>query len=588
MQEIDGKQELTGVTLDIYRKEGDQFDHVTSAKAQFDPESGILYSDGEVEITLNVPVNEKPTGRLMAIKSSGVHVEIKTSKAYTDRPATFKFDRGDGSAVGADYDPNTRQLNLHNQVQLIWRGTDPGTIPMKIETAQLSYNEHDAKVFLTPWSKLTRDTMTLNAGPAAVTLSEGNLKLVETTQAHGTDQRPERNLEYSANQLTIDFNDNNQVQKITAVDQAHLVSTAETTATLLNADRVVMDFDTSGSDSLLTSTRAEGHSVMENKPVLKPGVDPSDTRILKSEIIQTKMRPGGRDLESVETESPGSVEFIPNKPDQPHRWMNGERISMAYAEKNQIQSVKSNAVTTRTEKPKLAGTKETPAPELTWSKNLLATFQPNSTQIAKLEQWSDFRYEEGPRHAKADRAILDQPNNIIDLTGGARIWDATGSANADKIIMNQKSGDFTAEGNVTSTRMPDKTKNDSQGGGMLSEDEPLHARAKKMVSTDNNLNIRYEGNAMLWQGANRLEADIVEIDRDNDVLKAHGHVVSQLVDKGDDDPKKSDAPKAAGKEPAKTASKSKKTATNSNGRVFTVVKAPELATTRAWSFPGPT
>ena len=40
---------------------------------------------------------------------------------------------------------------------------------------------------------------------------------------------------------------------------------------------------------------------------------------------------------------------------------------------------------------------------------------------------------------------------------------------------------------------------------------------------------------MLWQGANRLEADTVEIDRDNNNLKAHGHVVSQLLDKKKDD-----------------------------------------------------
>ena len=79
--------------------------------------------------------------------------------------------------------------------------------------------------------------------------------------------------------------------------------------------------------------------------------------------------------------------------------------------------------------------------------------------------------------------------------------------------------------------MPDKKKDDSSGGGMLSEDEPLHARAKKMISKDNNLHIRYEGDAVLWQGADRLEAETVEIDRDNNLLKAHGHVLSQLLDK---------------------------------------------------------
>ncbi len=168
--------------------------------------------------------------------------------------------------------------------------------------------------------------------------------------------------------------------------------------------------------------------------------------------------------------------------------------------------------------------------------------------------------------------MLDQPNNIINLIGGARMWDSTGSADADKIVMNQMSGDFTAEGHVTSTRLPDKKKDDSSGGGMLSEDEPLHARAKKMVSKDNNLDIRYEGDAVLWQGADRLEADTVEIDRDNNLLKAHGHVLSQLLDKAKDDGAAKDG-KAAAKPKADPPAK---TATKASLRVFTIVKAPDL------------
>jgi lipopolysaccharide export system protein LptA len=261
--------------------------------------------------------------------------------------------------------------------------------------------------------------------------------------------------------------------------------------------------------------------------------------------------------------------------------MNGERISIAYGPKNQIQSFRSSVVSTRTVKPKPKDAKGTPAPELTWSKNLLVTFQPNSSQIDKLEQSNDFRYEAGDRKAKADRAVLDQPHNRIDLIGKARVSDSTGSADADKILLDQTTGDFTAEGNVSSTRMPDKSPNKNNdkssgqdsvkkgsgkidsGGGMLAEDEPLHARAKKMQSADNHLQIRYEGNAVLWQGANRLEADVVEIDRDNGLLKAHGHVVSQLLDKGQDDDKSKE------NEP-------KKPATSPPVRVFTIVRAPEL------------
>ena len=56
-QELDGKDELTGVTLDIHNKD-DKYDHVKSAKAEFDVGKGILYSEGEVEIT-----HERARGR---------------------------------------------------------------------------------------------------------------------------------------------------------------------------------------------------------------------------------------------------------------------------------------------------------------------------------------------------------------------------------------------------------------------------------------------------------------------------------------------------------------------------------------------
>ncbi len=531
MQELDGKDELAGMTLDIYSKDGQKYDHIQSAKAEFDVASGMLYSDGDVEITLNQPVDGQATPQLMRVKSSGVHVESKTGKANTDRLATFKFDRGDGHATGADYDPTTGELNLHGQVSMTWRGTDPGTIPMKIETDQLNYKEKDGKVFLTPWSKLTRDTLSMNAGPAIVTIQKGYIQFVETTQAKGTDLRPGRNLDFAANQLRLDFNGNNQIQKITGVDQAHVISAGETSQTTITSDRVVMDFETTESDSILKAAVSQGHSTMESKPVIKPGVDPSETRVLKSDTIWTKMRAGGQEIESVETQGPGALEFLPNRPEQSHRWLNGDHIWMAYGPKNTLQSFRSIAVTTRTERPKEKDAKTDPAPELTWSKTMVATFLPNSSKLDQLDQSGEFRYEAGERKAKAERALLDQPNNIITLVGGARMSDSNGTADADKIVMNQMSGDFTAEGRVTSTHTPDKKKDDNSGGGMLSEDEPLHARAKKMVSTDNNLLVRYEGDAVLWQGADRLEAESVEIDRDNNLLKAHGHVLSQLLDK---------------------------------------------------------
>ena len=68
----------------------------------------------------------------------------------------------------------------------------------------------------------------------------------------------------------------------------------------------------------------------------------------------------------------------------------------------------------------------------------------------------------------------------MTLDGSARTWDPTGSVNADRIVMNQKSGDYTADGHVSSTRQPDRK---GASSAMLSNDEVMQAVADRMIST---------------------------------------------------------------------------------------------------------
>src|SRR5579872_216821 len=449
-KQIEGKMLLSGVELKLYSKDAKKYDLVKSAHAEFDQKGSELYSDGEVEITMGIAAdkaeNEPPSGRLMSIKTSGVHFDSKTGKSTTDREASFGFDRGDGKCVGAEYDPNTHELHMKSAVQIVWKGTDPKTKPMTVNTDDLVYKENESKVYLSPRSKLVRDTLTLNAGPALVSLDrKGVIQVVETTNAQGTEHQPKRSLDFASDHLLILFDDN-QVQKITGTQNAKLVSSSDNGVTTMTSDRVDMDFDTSTKDSILKTAVSTGHSVAVSKPQVKSG-DPPETRILKSDVINTNMKPGGQEIEAVETGGPGSLEFVPSRPNQPHRWMNGDKIWMTYGAQNQLQTFRSVNVSTRTEKPKKPTDKQTPAPALTWSKELTAHFQPNSSQIVKLEQNTDFRYEEGDRRAKSNRAVLDQPKNVIDLIGAARVWDPTGSTDSDHIVMNQQSGDFSADGN---------------------------------------------------------------------------------------------------------------------------------------------
>jgi lipopolysaccharide export system protein LptA len=438
---------------------------------------------------------------------------------------------------------------------------------MHIESGEAFYREKESKVILIPWSKLTRGTLRLEGKMSVVTLDRGEVRLAEIQEGHGSKEDPGRNVEFGSDQMTMDFADGMLVTKIAGEHNAHLISTTDAARTKVTGERMDLGFEASGKESTLSTAVASGKSIAENAPIAKPGAQPGDTRILHSEVIRLKMRSGGQEIESVETDGTATMDFLPNRPGNPKRLITGDKIWIKYGDDNRIESFKSVNVTTRTDKPPEKGKPATP-PGFTSAKELLAKFDPNTSDMSYLDEKSDFKYDEGDRHARADHATLDQKTDMMTLDKGARVWDPTGSAAADRIVMNQKTSDFTADGHVASTRMPDPKGTSS---AMLNTDEIMQARAQRMVSTDNNSKIRYEGSVVAWQGSNRVEAEQLDIDRDAGIMKAHKNVVSQFVDKDkekDKDDKKADAK-------ATTKTKAKPTV-SSAAPIFTVVHAPDL------------
>jgi lipopolysaccharide export system protein LptA len=475
-----------------------------------------------------------------------VRFDSNTGAASTDREASFKFDRGEGKSVGARYDPTTQELQMHQNVSLTWFGEKPEAARMEIEAGSLVYKEAESKVVLTPWTKFRRGTLSVEGGNSIITLLEGAIQNIEAFQARGVDAQPKRNVEFAAEWLRMQFTPKGAVQGLVGENNARLVSTSPGAQTTITSTRVDLEFDSPDEESVLKKALATRGAVIEAKPLPVGGAPVPETRVMRSDVIALYMRDKGEEIDRVETESPGTVEFIPNRRGQKKRVLTGERLYMRYGAANQIQSFRAYKVSTRTEPEQAAGKPPLP-PALTWSNELAAEFDQKTGVLDKLDQWENFRYQEGERQARAQRASLVAPKDEITLSGAARIWDSTGSTAADSILMNQKSGDFAAMGNVNSTRMPEKKKQAQPG--MLSNDEPLHAKAERMNSTGENSNIVYEGAALMWQGANRLQADRISINRQAGNLISEGHVVSQLLDRPD---------------------ANKKTA------VFTVVKAPRM------------
>jgi lipopolysaccharide export system protein LptA len=530
--------DLKGMKLRLPGKRDDTYDLVEGADAQFYKGEHRLFSQGEVRITLNLPVAGSPQRAPVVVHSSAVTFNTETYRAETDSPSTFTFQNGSGRATGAYYDPGTHELRMKQDVEIHYQPQGPDAKPMTIEAGGLIFHEANQTVELTPWGRLTRDDTVVEGDAPLFQLQNHQIRTVHASNAHGTEDNDSRQIHYSAGEIFMDCDEHGQVEHIAAVNNARMVSDAATSQTTVTGDRVDLNFEVHDNRSLLTRVAAAGHGVVVSKPLPAPGSEPGDTHILSSDNLEMSMHPGGKEIDRVITHGPSTLEFVANAAAAHHRVLSGKDFLIAYGAANRIDTFHATDARTATD-PNADERKRNRAQSVTSSREINARFDPKTSHLAAMDQSGGFTYAEGDRQARAARATLDSDQNVMVLDGAARMWDSTGATNADRIRMDQRTGDFIAEGSVNSSRMPDKdAKKNSQ---MLASDEPLQAQARRMVSKDKSRSLHYEGGVVMWQGANRITAETVDVDREKRSLIADHNVVSSLWEEPKDEEKKKTA-----------------------------------------------
>ncbi len=515
--------DLEGVELLIFKPGG--YDRVRSGHAQFDIAAGDLYSEGDVEITLNVPEDGTvPEFGLLAIRSSGVHFNTESGRATTERPTEFQFRRGEGSSLGATYDPNWSEVTMHSEVRLRWYGNSPDAEAMKVEAGFLKYKEDQSRIYLSPWSRFTRGNLSIDAADSVVWLQDGTIHQVDAQRAHGTDRHPKRQIDFDAGHMVLLFDPNTLIEKIVGEQSAHLSSTTAAARTDVASGKLFLEFRPApaANESILDHALAVDDAKVESHP--RPGAAPQPVRILRSQTIKAIMRPGGEEIQRLETPAPGAIEFVPTASGQQHRRIRGDRLTIDYLPGNRIDMFRATKARTWTEGRTGDGAAEPPLE--TSSNDLLARFDPATGDAVRIEQRGEFRYRQGERQATAATAVFEVDKDLIALSRDARIWDSQGSTSASEIVLDQHAKVSTAKGNVSSTRLPDP---DAPPGGLLAPNEEMHATAERMAATADGSYVAYEGDAVLWQGPDRLTADRIEINREHRTLAAKGNVVSQLA-----------------------------------------------------------
>jgi len=138
-----------------------------------------------------------------------------------------------------------------------------------------------------------------------------------------------------------------------------------------------------------------------------------------------------------------------------------------------------------------------------------------------LEETGDVRFQQADRHASAAHARIDRATDTITMDGSPILSDALSRSTVGNVKINQKSGEMRAGGGVVSTYLPT-----GKGDTVNLGSGPAHITSDSLSGSTTSGHVVYTGHARLWQGDSVMDADQIEIWRDEQKLQAEGHVVA--------------------------------------------------------------
>lgn len=504
-----GRQaELQDVHITVYGREGNRYDQIFGKLFEYDQSTGIVAARGEVDIDLGVQHASSQRGQQepaqvdsqIHLKTSGLAFNQKTGIANAEGRIEFQLPQASGSAVGATYDANLQHLTIHREIDVTTSGEEAAHIT--------------------------------SAG--AVMTSEPRRAVLTTVHVD------RKTGSFDADQLTIDFRDEESVERMIAEGNVRAAQTGRDGFTMrapraevaMNARNEAqsavftggVDWKTGGPEGMKgragrVDAKLGARSTIQNirgsegvrlTQAAERGGQPIE---LSSDAIDFRFRAGRPQL--AETEGRAEVAMLPSRGNKTRTVATADRFTATFAA-GRVQEMRGA--------PNARVVSSTPGQpdKITTSRELVARFD-NAGELAYIAQNGDFKYREplptGERQATAERADFDTKTDWISLVGSPRIREAGSATTARDLRFNRATGDAEATGAVKTTYNQSRP---STPGGMFGGSTPIHVTGER-ATFDRQTGIgRYSGSARIWQGANMVIAETITFNRETRSVVAQG------------------------------------------------------------------
>ena len=556
VQRENGKTTLHDVAITLYGPPGsNRKDNITGAEFEYDQPNGIVRATGVVHLDLAAPtpaVNSvsdvksavrsaeagSPTDGTAAdavkrirVTTSGLVFVQKDGIASTDQPLQMVYGDMRGSATGAVYESNTGLLRLHSAVQM--NGTqNRQLVHVRAAAAEIDRASQRATLHA---GHVTTDADSASGDLMVVALAKmGGIESVHA-EGHAT-LEAKGGMTAQAPKMDAQMGDAGKLHEVLMQGGVQFSNTTGSTG---SASRATVHFDTAG---IATSAEFDGSVQLDQ-------VGPGTHRSLTATHVVAalaKDSAGHTALREATATGPALVrasEPAPAKPGQPQttqvttlrgntlRAKTAQRGSLTYVSEitgtgSTLLVQDDGAGTVRSSAgDDLHATLAAPAPV---SKTAVKSKAGPAGQVQTAVQTGHVVVSEkspakgtqpaGETRATAARAEFDGDTGGLVLTGSPQVTSPAMQLAADRIVLQQGSGDAEATGAVRGVYLAPPTDEKRPP-------DPVHVLADHATVAGGGASAKLFGTsaklARMWSSTAQIEAPVIESERVTGKLFAH-------------------------------------------------------------------
>ncbi len=553
--------DLEGVKITIFGNAAARHDTMETHACHYNKDSGDMSCAGDVEIILMSADEWKASGGrpgapgTMKIETKGVSFNRGSGEATTDEIVQFSFANGSGQAVGAAYNSEEGTLRLQRDVKLkLDQPAAPGAKdavnaksalaptrePIEVTGTHMDFSRNNGTIHLSGPAEAKTQSERLTAAALLLELDEDFRAQRLIAQSNGKDMLPEFSAakgagkqRLSAEEITATLAPAGWVVRAEAKGQVSGESVQGDARQTFKAQSASMEMLPGhnepkllvlrGSVDARTNTGAKGSRGGEATPGENGDTRRLTTDELRLTFLEKSLEKGlekggarGTKLASADTVGAGRIEW--NEAGRA-----GAKSSQTVLQANQLGMIfDSNGKASRldakgnvhTERGVAGAEKQTAT-----AKNGFVDLQEQGGW-SRMELSEDVRLNEGTRTARADHALFERAQQTATLTGHATARDATTLTSAQKLTFWQATGDVQGEGGVRSSDLS------ALGSAVHLAPVAVNVSADRLSGNSKSGRALYTGHARMWQGDSVLEAESIELLKNERMMNAVGNVRS--------------------------------------------------------------